>query len=79
VRSQLKLQLIDTAVYRWDRADQGRRPKSRNQPIDKSGETTLAQNHYSTKTKRRPKSSKRKDPSAATMAALRKLEAATKK
>jgi len=39
----------------------------------------MAQNHYSTKTKRRPKSSKRKDTAPATMAALRKLEAAAKK
>jgi len=38
----------------------------------------LAQNHYTTKTKRRPKNSKRKDPSAATMAALRQREAAAK-
>jgi hypothetical protein len=40
---------------------------------------TMAQNHYTSKTKRRPKNSKRKDSSAATMAALRKLEAAAKK
>jgi hypothetical protein len=39
----------------------------------------VAQTHYTTKTKRRPKSSKRKDPSGETMASLRKLEAATKK
>ena len=31
----------------------------------------MAQNHYSTKTKRRHKSGKRKDPSATTMAKLR--------
>lgn len=31
----------------------------------------MAQNHYVTKTKRRNKSGKRKDPSKATMAALR--------
>lgn len=31
----------------------------------------MAQNHYTTKTKRRPKNKNRKDPSAATMAALR--------
>ena len=30
----------------------------------------MSQNHYTTKTKRRQKSSKRKDPSAATMAKL---------
>ncbi len=39
----------------------------------------MAQNHYTTKTKRRPKNSNRKDSSAATMAALRQLEAAAKK
>jgi hypothetical protein len=39
----------------------------------------LAQNHYTSKTKRRPKNSNRKDPSAATMAALRQLEAKEKK
>jgi hypothetical protein len=39
----------------------------------------MAQNHYSTKTKRRPKSNNRKDPSSATMAALRQREAAAKK
>jgi hypothetical protein len=39
----------------------------------------LAQTHYTSKTKRRPKNSNRKDPSAATMAALRQLEAAAKK
>ena len=39
----------------------------------------MAQNHYTSKTKRRPKSSKRKDFSAETMAALRKREAAEKK
>ena len=39
----------------------------------------MAQTHYSSKTKRRPKNSNRKDPSAATMAALRKLESAEKK
>jgi hypothetical protein len=39
----------------------------------------MAQNHYTSKAKRRPKNSNRKDPSAATMASLRQLEAATKK
>jgi hypothetical protein len=39
----------------------------------------MAQNHYVTKTKRRQKSGKRKDPSAATMKALRKLAAAEAK
>lgn len=39
----------------------------------------MAQNHYVTKTKRRNKSGKRKDPSAATMAKLRQLEAAEAK
>jgi len=36
----------------------------------------MAQNHYSTKPKRRVKSGKRKDPSFATMAKLRQLAAA---
>lgn len=36
----------------------------------------MAQNHYVTKPKRRSKSGKRKDPSAATMARLRQLAAA---
>ncbi len=39
----------------------------------------MSQNHYTTKTKRRQKSSKRKDPSAATMAKLRELAAADAK
>lgn len=39
----------------------------------------MAQNHYVTKTKRRPKSNKRKDSSAATMAKLKELAAAEKK
>lgn len=39
----------------------------------------MAQNHYTSKTKRRPKNTNRKDSSAATMAALRKLEAKEKK
>ena len=39
----------------------------------------MAQNHYVTKTKRRQKNSKRKDSSAATMAAIRQLEAKEKK
>jgi hypothetical protein len=39
---------------------------------------SMAQNHYVTKTKRRQKNKKRKDPSAATMAKIRKLEAAEK-
>lgn len=38
----------------------------------------MAQTHYTSKTKRRPKSGTRKDPAAATMAALRQLEAAAK-
>ena len=38
----------------------------------------MAQNHYTTKTKRRQKNKKRKDFSAATMAKIRKLEAAAK-
>ena len=36
----------------------------------------MAQNHYVTKRKRRAKSGKRKDPTAATMAKLRQLAAA---
>lgn len=36
----------------------------------------MSKNHYVTKPKRRNKNSKRKDPSAATMAALRKHAAA---
>jgi len=36
----------------------------------------MAQNHYVTKPKRRNKNSRRKDPSAATMAKLRQLAAA---
>jgi hypothetical protein len=39
----------------------------------------MAQNHYTTKTKRRQKSKKRKDPAAATMAKLRELAAADTK
>jgi len=39
----------------------------------------MAQNHYVTKPKRRSKNSKRKDPSAATMARLRQLAAADAK
>jgi hypothetical protein len=39
----------------------------------------MAQNHYTSKSKRRPKNSNRKDTSAATMAAIRKLEEAAKK
>jgi len=35
----------------------------------------MAQNHYVTKTNRRPKNKNRKDPSAATMAKLRELAA----
>jgi len=38
----------------------------------------VSQNHYSTKPKRRVKNSKRKDTSGATMAKIRKLEAAAK-
>jgi hypothetical protein len=38
----------------------------------------MAQNHYTTKTKRRQKNKKRKDPSASTMAKIRQLEAAAK-
>jgi hypothetical protein len=42
-------------------------------------ENGMAQNHYVTKTKRRQKSGKRKDPSQATMAKLRQLAAAQAK
>ncbi len=42
------------------------------------GALKMAQNHYSTKPKRRSKSGRRKDPSAATMAALKKLSEAQK-
>ena len=38
----------------------------------------MSQNHYTTKRKRRQTNSKRKDYTAATMAKLRKLEAAEK-
>jgi hypothetical protein len=36
----------------------------------------MAQNHYTTKAKRRPRNTNRKNPAAATMAMLRKLAAA---
>jgi hypothetical protein len=39
----------------------------------------MAQNHYTTKTKRRPKNSNRKDSAASTMAKLRELAAADAK
>jgi hypothetical protein len=39
----------------------------------------MAQNHYTTKAKRRQKNSKRKDPAANTMAKLRELAAADAK
>jgi len=39
----------------------------------------MSQNHYTTKRNRRPKNSKRKDYTAATMAKVRKAEAAEKK
>jgi hypothetical protein len=39
----------------------------------------MAQNHYTTKTKRRPKNSNRKDPAAATMAKLRERATAEAK
>ncbi len=38
----------------------------------------MAQNHYTTKPKRRPRNANRKDVSAATMAKVRQLEAAEK-
>jgi hypothetical protein len=55
--------------------NQGRRPKP---PINNQPGDNMAQTHYTSKTKRRPKNSNRKDPSQATMAALRQLEAAKK-
>jgi len=39
----------------------------------------MAQNHYVSKTKRRPKSGRRQNPAQATMAKLRELKAADKK
>jgi hypothetical protein len=39
----------------------------------------MSQNHYTTKSKRRQKSKKRKDTSQGTMAKIRQLEAAEKK
>ena len=39
----------------------------------------MAQNHYVSKSKRRPKNSNRKDYSQATMAAIRESEAKEKK
>ena len=45
---------------------------------DEAGES-MAQNHYVTKTKRRPKNNNRKDSSAATMAKLREHAAAEAK
>ena len=54
--------------------ESGRRPK----PPRVSGDY-MAQNHYTTKTKRRQKSSKRKDYAATTMAKLREHAAAEAK
>ncbi len=48
------------------------------QTADEAG-GSMAQNHYTTKTKRRPKNNNRKDPAAATMAKLRELAAADAK
>jgi len=39
----------------------------------------MAQNHYTTKTKRRPKNGNRKNPANATMAKLRELAASEAK
>ena len=55
------------------RTNQGWRPK----PLQIR--RNMAQNHYVTKTKRRNKSKKRKDPAQATMAKLRELAAAEAK
>ena len=52
---------------------QGRRPEP---PIKG---VSMAQTHYTSKRKRRPKNTNRKDPAAATMATLRELAAAAKK
>jgi len=49
----------------------------RGKPGNQKGKT-VSQNHYSTKPKRRVKNRKRKDFSEATMAKVRKLEAAAK-
>jgi hypothetical protein len=54
------------------------KPGQASRTANQSGDN-VAQNHYSSKTKRRPKNNKRKDSSAETMAALRKREAAEKK
>jgi hypothetical protein len=48
------------------------------QTAEEAGDS-MAQNHYTTKTKRRPKNTNRKDPAAATMAKLRELAAADAK
>ena len=48
------------------------------QTADHTG-VSMAQTHYTTKRKRRPKNTNRKDPAAATMATLRELAAAAKK
>jgi hypothetical protein len=52
----------------------GRRPEP---PLNRG--RNMAQNHYTTKTKRRQKNSKRKDSTPATMAKLRELAAAEAK
>ena len=49
-----------------------------NRRTDQEG-SNMSQNHYVTKRKRRPKNNNRKDPSAATMAKLRKRASAEKK
>jgi hypothetical protein len=46
---------------------------------ENEGEKTMAQNHYTTKTKRRPKNRNRKDTASATMAKLREHAAAEAK
>jgi hypothetical protein len=48
------------------------------QSADEAGDT-VAQNHYTTKTKRRPKNKNRKDVAATTMAKLRERAAADAK
>jgi hypothetical protein len=65
--------MMDIRIFEGSH-ESGQASPTANQPGD-----TMAQTHYTSKTKRRPKSNKRKDPAAATMAALREREAAAKK
>lgn len=61
------------AVACGSRANQGGHPKLL---LNTRGQ--MAQNHYSSKSKRRQKNKKRKDFSAGTMTKVRQLEAADK-